>query len=106
MAAAEDAEAQRWASLKQELQDLHEGQNGWAEEYIDSLRDSIQDYLVAVARTDLQGEDTDRTANSDRVHAYRRLIAGLHQQIELHSQDLDDADIAAQSDTLIFSGRR
>ncbi|KAI0044428.1 hypothetical protein FA95DRAFT_1608535 [Auriscalpium vulgare] len=77
----------------------------WRLKYADDVRVLLNERL-AQAKANLASPIDVPLAQHRRMHTHRRIIAGLHQQIELFSQGLEAVDRASIETGLILNGIR
>ncbi|THH21170.1 hypothetical protein EW146_g354 [Bondarzewia mesenterica] len=103
MAAQEESLMSRCLTLQDEVKKSNP--SDWSAQYIHNLQYLLNKHL-SLARIDIQHP----TMNGDdfrvQLHGHRRLIAGLHQQLEFMSQGTHVYGLAAEDDALVFAGRR
>ncbi|KAI0038389.1 hypothetical protein FA95DRAFT_1612324 [Auriscalpium vulgare] len=77
----------------------------WWLKYAEDVRHLLDEHLVQ-ARKDIASPKDVPLAQYRLLHTHRRIIAGLHQEIELYSQDLEAVHQARETTGFIFDGAR
>ncbi|KAI0040686.1 hypothetical protein FA95DRAFT_1576813 [Auriscalpium vulgare] len=104
MHAREHEVFEHWSLLRHSLMEQHPGD--WASRYVFRVRAAINRILGTVDNVLATLESSPPANIASRIHRYRRLVAGLHQEVEFALQGKEVRDWALADHAHIFTGRR
>ncbi|KAI0045475.1 hypothetical protein FA95DRAFT_1607656 [Auriscalpium vulgare] len=94
----EDEVWRDWTALREDL--MATLKDNWMPRYIEEVHAAINEQLGHVQTLRDSG-----LASEKKIHAHRRFIAGLHQEIEIIQCGLDVYEASVFADVFIFGGR-
>ncbi|KAI0045098.1 hypothetical protein FA95DRAFT_1607964 [Auriscalpium vulgare] len=78
---------------------------GWVDTYTKALQGLLQERLLDARRAQNTPSDV-ALAQYRAIHGHRRIIAGIHQEIELHSKGMEVVARATEDYDVILKGCR
>ncbi|KAI0061777.1 hypothetical protein BV25DRAFT_1916453 [Artomyces pyxidatus] len=103
MAGQEETEWDEWSTLRADLIAKYADQ--YFVHYVPAVQEAINKY-VCTAKEVLESQERPHAGDDSAVHSLRRIVAGLHQELEIHKQGHNAFISALQDRALIFQGRR